>query len=92
MRTVMKERLWAMMCGLRKDRAMLDPEWDCLKEACEALETQFKEKHRNNRVLLAEMLDQVDTNLAFAEYRGEVQFFLGLQMGLELGELDVIEP
>ena len=37
-----------------------------------------------------EVGDLSDACCALAEYAGEYQFFLGLQMGLELGALDLL--
>ena len=42
------------------------------------------------RGLLQEVGDLSDACCALAEYAGEYQFFLGLQMGLELGALDLL--
>ena len=39
---------------------------------------------------MQEVGDLSDACCALAEYAGEYQFFLGLQMGLELGALDLL--
>lgn len=36
------------------------------------------------------MADLADAEAALAEYVGEYQFFLGFQMGLELGAMDLL--
>ena len=40
--------------------------------------------------ILLHLRKRADACCALAEYAGEYQFFLGLQMGLELGALDLL--
>ena len=50
----------------------------------------FRQLCGGDRELLQEVGDLSDACCALAEYAGEYQFFLGLQMGLELGALDLL--
>ena len=49
---------------------------------------RFRTQHPRNRALVRQVNDLLDAQGNQSEYEGEQWFFLGLQMGLELGGLD----
>lgn len=67
-----------------------DPQWTQLKKERDRLQREFEAKHRRNRQLLTQVDDMLSAQCLLAEYQAEFQFFLGLQMGLELDSLDLL--
>lgn len=61
-----------------------------LLEHADALDRAFKARHRHNAALLWEVTDLLDAYLLQASVESERRFYLGLQMGLELGSLDLL--
>ena len=76
-----KAMLTDILLHLRKRAERGDPVWR---------ELAARELCGGDRELLQEVGDLSDACCALAEYAGEYQFFLGLQMGLELGALDLL--
>lgn len=60
-----------------------------LEKECQALHGVFRKRHLGNPRLRAEVLRLVDAYGAFSEYRGKTQFYLGFQISLELGRLEI---
>ena len=53
-------------------------------------ETNFLREHQDDEVLISEVIDLVDVRGCILDYQAEVDFLLGLQMGLELGQVDLL--
>ena len=85
-----KEMLADTLLHLRKRAARRDPVWRELAARKEAAYGRVRRRCAGDRALLQEVGDLSDACCALAEYAGEYQFFLGLQMGLELGALDLL--
>ena len=77
-----KAMLTDILLHLRKRRELAARE--------EAAYCRVRQLCGGDRELLQEVGDLSDACCALAEYAGEYQFFLGLQMGLELGALDLL--
>lgn len=65
------------------DYQKLQTEWDTLRNT-------FRSRHSRNQVLMDEMnnLQEAHGSVLFLE--SDFLFFLGLQMGLELGRIDLL--
>ena len=85
-----KAMLADILLHLRKRAARRDPVWRDLAAREEAAYGRVRRRCAGDRALLQEVGDLSDACCALAEYAGEYQFFLGLQMGLELGALDLL--
>ena len=85
-----KTILTDILLHLRKGAARRDPVWRELAAREEAAYRRVRQQCAGDRALLQEVGDLSDAECALAEYAGEYQFFLGLQMGLELGALDLL--
>lgn len=66
-----------------------DPELAFRTQDCQTQWDAFRRTHRHNRPLIRDAGNLLDAESLLGEIRGEYQFFLGLQMGLELGRLDM---
>ena len=77
---------------IQRERLAQEPEWKMLQEEKERRRAVFREKHRGNHALIREVNDLLDCQSMLEECRREYQFRLGLQMGLELRELDGFLP
>ena len=73
---------------LLNQHAARDPELVRQTQTCKALWASFRRAHRRDSALIRAVSDLLDAESLLGEIRGEYQFFLGLQMGLELGGLD----
>lgn len=76
--------------ALEFQRSQKDPPWARAEENYSRLQAEFLAKHRGNRALLRQADDLLSAQGLLCEYQAEFQFFLGLQMGLELGSLDLL--
>ena len=85
-----KTMLADILLHLRKRAARRDPVWRELAAREEAAYRRVRRRCAGDRALLQEVGDLSDACCALAEYAGEYQFFMGLQMGLELGALDLL--
>lgn len=85
-----KAMLADILLHLRKRAERGDPVWRELAAREEAAYRQVRRRCAGDRALLQQVGDLSDACCALAEYAGEYQFFLGLQMGLELGTLDLL--
>ena len=85
-----KTMLADTLLHFRKRAARRDPVWRELAAREEAAYGRVRRRCAGDRALLQEVGDLSDACFALAEYAGEYQFFLGLQMGPELGTLDLL--
>ena len=85
-----KAMLTDILLHLRKRAERGDPVCRELAAREEAAYCRVRQLCGGDRELLQEVGDLSDACCALAEYAGEYQFFLGLQMGLELGALDLL--
>ena len=77
---------------IRRDREEWDPE---LREWCQreqALRQAFFQRHQNNPKLRRQVMELLDAQCDVDCLERELYFRLGLQMGLELGSLDLLSP
>lgn len=79
-----------LLLRIRRREARRDPAWRELAQSEEAAYRRLRKGCGRNRELLRQVAELADTEAALAEYAGEYQFFLGLQMGLELGAMDLL--
>ena len=74
----------------RRAWAKEDPEQRMLWEEYQTLLKGFMEEHRGNRRLRGEVLRLLDLHDAMEDSAQERFFQMGLQMGLELGAVEVL--
>lgn len=67
-----------------------DPEYRGLRRRQADLQDAFSQTHRRNPALLRQVNDLLDAQSAAAECESDFLFSLGLQMGLELGSLNML--
>ena len=77
---------------LKKEFLQEDAAWQQLREAQDRLYEELLSQHRQDKALLHQIDELLSAQQLYREYTGEYQFFLGLQMGLELGTLRAIPP
>ena len=85
------EMLADMLQKRQRERDQNDPEYQALREAYQTLWRTFTEEHRHNRRLRREVLRLMDLHDELEEGHNRFHFQAGLQMGLELGHLRVLE-
>lgn len=71
--------------------AARDPELSLYTRDYQTLWESFCRRHRRNGTLTGAVGDLLDAQSVVHEVRGEYQFFLGFQMGLELGGMDIFQ-
>ena len=76
---------------IQRHNMRFDSDLRRLVEEEEELYCAFREKHRHNNPLIRQVNDLIDANYALGDACSEMQFYIGLQMGLELAALDVLE-
>ncbi|WP_298024732.1 hypothetical protein [uncultured Dysosmobacter sp.] len=74
----------------QQEKLTTDPECQLLEQRRHILEGAFLNAHQNDHALIVEVNDLLDAQTSLAEYRCDFQFSLGLQIGLELGGLDIL--
>ena len=74
----------------RMQQESRDPECLVWEQEAEALEAAFRKSHAGNRRLIHQVNDLLDAKGKLAERQSELRFFWGLQMGLEVGSLDLL--
>lgn len=74
----------------QREKLARNPECQLLEQRCRTLEGAFLNAHQNDHALIIEVNDLLDAQTSLAEYRCEFQLSLGLQIGLELGGLDIL--
>lgn len=72
------------------ERLAWDPEDRMLKARRQTLMEAFHTAHGDDHALILEVNDLVDAYTLLAEYRNDFTLRLGLQIGLELGGLDIL--
>ena len=77
---------------LRRHREQWDPELREWVRREEMLRQDFFQRHRQNPALRRQVLELLDAAGAIGCLEQEFFFRLGLQMGLELGALEVFPP
>lgn len=85
------ELLAGMLQKRRREREENDPEYQALREEYQTLWRTFTEEHRHNRRLRRQVLRLMDLHDELEESHNRFHFQAGLQMGLELGRLRVLE-
>ncbi len=84
------ELLRLMLAHLRPRLQGRDEEWQALERKQEGLMASFREAHGGDAPLLEEVLEMEDTWASAGERACAAHFFLGLQMGLDLGKLNYL--
>jgi len=74
-----------------KTLLMEDLEYQRYKEEYEQRYDVFKAKHKKNRELIYELNEILDAEASMWEYHTQFRLFLGLQMGMELRELRMLQ-
>ena len=85
------ELLAGMLQKCQREREENDPEYQALREEYQTLWRTFTEEHRHNRRLRREVLRLMDLHDELEDGHSRFHFQAGLQMGLELGSLRVLE-
>lgn len=85
------ELLAGMLQKHQQEREESDPEYQALREEYQTLWRTFTEKHRHNRRLRRQVLRLMDLHDELEAGHNRFRFQAGLQMGLELGCLRVLE-
>ena len=85
------ELLAGMLQKCQREREENDPESQALREEYQTLWRTFTEEHRHNRRLRRQVLRLMDLHDELEEGHNRFHFQAGLQMGLELGRLRVLE-
>lgn len=84
-----------MLSGLARKLQRLqereDPSWKQQAAVHDRLWEEFQKAHRQNAALLSQVDELLFSQGLTEEYRADFQFLLGLQMGLELGGLDMLK-
>lgn len=79
-----------LACQRQRMYLARDPEWQLLHQRQTDLQNAVSRAHRRNRVLRRQVNDLLDAQGALSECENDFSFSLGLQMGLELGSLDLL--
>ena len=85
------ELLADMLQKRQREREENDAEYQALREEYQTLWRTFTEEHRHNRRLRREVLRLMDLHDELEGGHNQFHFQAGLQMGLELGCLRVLE-
>ena len=81
------EKLLAVIHGDLKDR---DPVWRDLAYARETAHERFLRAYQDDKALISEVITLLDAHGRVTAHEAEMDFLLGLQMGLELGQVDLL--
>ena len=84
------ELLRLMLAHLRPRLQGRDEEWQALERKQQELMASFRETHGGDVPLLEEVLEMEDAWAGAGERACAAHFFLGLQMGLDLGKLNYL--
>ena len=82
------QMLCKMTWRFQREREQSDPQWAAYNREFQTLYRRFRAQHPHNRALIRQVNDLLDTQGNQSEYEGERWFLLGLQIGLELGNLN----
>ena len=76
----------------KRQRELLpnDPEWAELERGYQELDQEFQKKHQGNHILIQEVNCLLDGLCFRAEYEKLLWLFWGLQIGIDLGSLDLL--
>lgn len=74
----------------QREKLAQDPECQMMEQHQTALREAFLSAHREDHALIIEVNDILDAQNLLAECRSDFNFSLGLQIGLELGGLDIL--
>ena len=83
-----EELLYFLLTRLRERARREDTTWRVLQDRAETACERVREVCGGDRALRQQVNDLVDADAVLAEYAGEYQFLLGLQMGMELGRIN----
>ena len=89
----MNDALELLCAWLETNRRQIqkdDPQWREFSAEANARMEAFYRTHRRNKPLVHAVNDLLDARGALAELESDGSFHLGLQMGLELGSLRVL--
>ena len=81
------EKLRAVIHGDLKDR---DPACRDLAYARETAHERFLRAYQDDKALISEVIALLDAHGRVTAHEAEMDFLLGLQMGLELGQVDLL--
>ena len=83
----MLEKLLMVIHGELRNR---DPVWTDLAYSREMAHERFLRAYQDDKVLISAVIELIDAHGRVTAHEAEVDFLLGLQMGLELGQLDLL--
>lgn len=75
---------------MQRELWLTDGEHRSHREQYDRLRADFLQKHHHNRALVHQVNDLLDAAGFLLEYEGEVQFLLGLQIGQELRDINLV--
>ena len=81
-----------LVLQLSREQKLWEPEWKMIHQEREARYKALRERCGEHRELLHAINDLVDACFAEAECQQEFCLRLGLQLGIELGKVDVLPP
>ena len=84
------EVLLAYAERLARENLQRDPYYQKRQIEWDALITTFRSRHSRNQTLMDEVNNLQDAHGAVLFLESDFLFFLGLQMGLELGRIDLL--
>ena len=84
------ELLLACAERLTQEKLQRDPDYRQRRVEWETLVSSFRSRHGRNHVLIDEMNNLQDAHGTVLFLESDFLFFLGLQIGLELGKIDLI--
>lgn len=74
----------------QREKLARDPECQMMEQHQAVLREAFLNAHQEDHALILAVNDLLDAQNLLAECRSDFNFFLGLQIGLELGGLDIL--
>ncbi|MDO4316480.1 MAG: hypothetical protein Q4C45_11960 [Oscillospiraceae bacterium] len=77
--------------ALKLQRSKKNPQWEQAEETYDRLQSEFRAAHCGTPALLHQTDDLLFAQGLLCEQQAEFQFLLGLQMGLELGSLELLK-
>ncbi len=80
-----------LLLELKPSLKRQDPAWRAAEQNAQVLYKDFKTAHAGNRRLIRQVNDLLDAKGQLEEFEEQYWFRLSLQMGLELGGLDLLE-
>lgn len=74
----------------QREKLKKEPGYQALAQHQTALQEAFLNAHQDDHALILKVNDMLDAQNLLAECQNEFTFYLGLQIGLELGGLDIL--